>query len=729
MKLKLILAIVVSVSVLLGQVGLHTHVYADQSERPFDLPDTSRPPVNAGVIEVSTFDQLLYVSWYQELYRDKHIKLMNSINMFNNSWIPWIPIKDFIGTFDGNYYDISNMNIYQSVTDTTSQTWGMFANIGFDAVIKNMTLTNFTVSGTALGMGILAGANYGEITNVGIIGGMVDQRKEDQTPLMYAGGLVGYNNSRIENVYSTSMVKSNNNSNTISHVGGIAGANAYHIENAYATGAISTNSIYKDGLASLFLSYPSLSFYDRETTGIGENEQRSVDLSTEEMLDQDSYNKYWDFENTWSILPGKTYPYLKSMRTVTPEVLSSGFENTAYIQQLQIPTSNYTPSDLIWEAVSLPIGLSLGNDGTISGTPTSNGDHSITVVVYSPSTHIVYGSGSISLTINPPPASNSPTKQQIDISNNLAPAADTVTVGGLQTDDIIKIYSAADGNLLSSATVPSGQTSVSASVDQLGTIAGQVYVSVTNPGKSESTRTAKAYEAESTPTPTPTPTPTSTPTPSPTPSPTPKPEIEQSTPVFNDKVNADVVRDIIEKAHNAPKLTFSDVPASSWSATFIDLAGRMGIVKGYEDGSFNPTKIITRAEFADMLAKALSLNGGSGFFPDVQGHWAEHAIQTLKSNGIIIGYRDGLFKPDQPITRAEMVTMMTRVLDIKTFTTGKPFSDIQDHWAEDAIIAAAHAGLVSGIGDNKFDPDAHATREQAVAMIIRMLNLTLGLKL
>jgi hypothetical protein len=476
---------------LFGQVGLSTHVYADPSKRPYELPISTKPPEIAGVVEVSTFNQLQYISWYEELYRDKQIKLMNSINMFNT---PWIPIENFTGTFDGNNYDISNLIIHQPVSDNSYLSWGMFAQTESSAIIKNMTLTNFTVDGKAQFMGTLAGSNLGDIKNVGIIGGKVDQLANG-VDFSNVGGVTGRNDGKIVNVYSTSKLSAFNTS-TLNVIGGITGTNIYlnYISNTYATGAVIADSTNytKNGLNGFRKS--AQSYYDRETTGIGGTGTEA--LSTQDMLNQSSFLG-WDFQNIWSILPGKTYPFLKGMHSVTPEALSPAFENTVYSQKLQIPTSNYTPSDLIWEAISLPPGLLLANDGMLTGTPTSIGNQSFTVVVYSPSTHIVYGSGSTSLLINPNPNSNAPTVNDIDIVNNLAPTTDTVAVKALHAGDVIKVYdSLTSGNLLSSATVPIGQTSVTASVYQLGTTAGQVYVSATSTGKTESTRTAKAYEAE-----------------------------------------------------------------------------------------------------------------------------------------------------------------------------------------------------------------------------------------
>ena len=229
-----------------------------------------------------------------------------------------------------------------------------------------------------------------------------------------------------------------------------------------------------------------------------------------------------------------------------------------------------------------------------------------------------------------------------------------------------------------------------------------------------------------------TPAPTATPAPTSAPTPAPTPVVNQDKPVFNDKVNVGAIRAIAEKAQNTPPKPFSDVPAQSWSAATIDLATRMGIVSGDTNGTFNPTKLTTRAEFATMFVNALGLTpSGTSSFSDAKGHWAEDAIQALKSNGIISGYGDGSFKPDQTISRAEIVTMIIKVMTIKASTSGNQFSDVKGNWAQNAINAAADAGIISGTGNGKFDPNANATKEQSVTMIIRMLNVTLdlGLKL
>lgn len=203
--------------------------------------------------------------------------------------------------------------------------------------------------------------------------------------------------------------------------------------------------------------------------------------------------------------------------------------------------------------------------------------------------------------------------------------------------------------------------------------------------------------------------------------------------VFNDKVNGDAVKDRVTKAiETAPSEPFKDVKDSHWVPNAIDLAAKIGFVTGYQDGSFHPESKITRAEFATMLVKAMGLESRADSpFTDSKSHWAENAINALKANGIVNGYGDGSFKPDQDISRAEIVTMLAKFMDLSQVSTTAKFNDVNSKWAQNDINALANAGIVSGKSDDKFDPNAQSSRVEAVTMILRMLNvnLNLGLKL
>ena len=138
------------------------------------------------------------------------------------------------------------------------------------------------------------------------------------------------------------------------------------------------------------------------------------------------------------------------------------------------------------------------------------------------------------------------------------------------------------------------------------------------------------------------------------------------TPVLDASVDGAAVKANLAKAlADTTPVTFSDVPANSWSISSITLAAKAGFVKGYADGTFLPKKNVTRAEFASMLAKALGLSNAAKLaFTDVkEDHWAHAAISALESLGFINGYGDGSFKPNQSITRAEMITILARVID------------------------------------------------------------------
>ncbi|WNS44039.1 Ig-like domain-containing protein [Paenibacillus sp. MMS20-IR301] len=197
-------------------------------------------------------------------------------------------------------------------------------------------------------------------------------------------------------------------------------------------------------------------------------------------------------------------------------------------------------------------------------------------------------------------------------------------------------------------------------------------------------------------------------------------------PGFNDKVNPDTVRLIAERGKKAPPVTFTDVNPDSWSAQLIERASRMGMVSGFADGLFKPAGKVTRAEFAVMVVRAFGLSSAGGSqFTDTQAHWAVNEIAVLRALGISSGYSDGSFHPNQQITRAEIVGMLARLVDYAP--AAKPaFSDTASSWAAGPIEAFAAYGIVSGAGEGKFMPNASASRAEAVAIIVRMIDRLVG---
>ena len=108
---------------------------------------------------------------------------------------------------------------------------------------------------------------------------------------------------------------------------------------------------------------------------------------------------------------------------------------------------------------------------------------------------------------------------------------------------------------------------------------------------------------------------------------------------------------------------YSDVNAGDWFNNAISTLSNAGIVTGYNDGTFRPNQPITRGEMAKIIANFANLKSGDKTFTDLAGHWSKTYVELAAGNGWIAGYPDGSFRPDQKITRAETVTMINRVLD------------------------------------------------------------------
>ena len=112
-------------------------------------------------------------------------------------------------------------------------------------------------------------------------------------------------------------------------------------------------------------------------------------------------------------------------------------------------------------------------------------------------------------------------------------------------------------------------------------------------------------------------------------------------------------------------------------------------------------------------------------FRDVDNHWAKDAVNNLGSRMIISGIGDGLFAPDREITRAEFAAIMVRALGLKPEAKETPFKDVRaGEWYSGNIKTAAEYGIIYGYGNGNFGPNDRITREQAMAMIARAMKIT-----
>ncbi|TBL71075.1 S-layer homology domain-containing protein [Paenibacillus thalictri] len=146
-------------------------------------------------------------------------------------------------------------------------------------------------------------------------------------------------------------------------------------------------------------------------------------------------------------------------------------------------------------------------------------------------------------------------------------------------------------------------------------------------------------------------------------------------------------------------------------------------INGYPDGTFGPEKNITRAEMASLLARVSdkAATKSSIAYTDVASlHWAKDAIDQATKMGLMEGYNGGSFKPEQTITRAEMAAILSRISG-NSASSGDSFNDVNGHWAQSAVAQAKAAGYIDGYADGTFRPEQTLTRAEAVTMINKLL--------
>ena len=149
---------------------------------------------------------------------------------------------------------------------------------------------------------------------------------------------------------------------------------------------------------------------------------------------------------------------------------------------------------------------------------------------------------------------------------------------------------------------------------------------------------------------------------------------------------------------------------------------------GYEDGTVRPNGSISRAEVATVLfrllkddVRAQNLTKDNAC-SDVSGTaWYAAAVSTLSKMGVISGYPDGTFRPNASITRAEFAAMIAR-FDETAKSADTPFTDISGHWAENAIGKAYGNGWVEGSSKTVFCPESNLTRAETATLLNRVLH-------
>lgn len=183
-----------------------------------------------------------------------------------------------------------------------------------------------------------------------------------------------------------------------------------------------------------------------------------------------------------------------------------------------------------------------------------------------------------------------------------------------------------------------------------------------------------------------------------------------------------------------PYLVLSDI-SGHWAEYNIQKALELGISDGYKDKTFRPDRTITRAEFCRFVVSALGysqVNSPKLGFRDRNAipSWARGFVARAVEKGIVSGYSDGKFKPDRPISREEMASMLIRAMGLQNEANTRKnnwlnFNDYRQiqPWARGTVVVAVEKGIIKGYDGNNLGPARKASRAEAVTMIIKMLSI------
>lgn len=177
--------------------------------------------------------------------------------------------------------------------------------------------------------------------------------------------------------------------------------------------------------------------------------------------------------------------------------------------------------------------------------------------------------------------------------------------------------------------------------------------------------------------------------------------------------------------------TFYDC-SQHWARTSIEAAASAGWVNGVSAGKFQPNGTLTRAAFVTMLGRMAGVKDTdytTSVFRDVpDGEWYTSFVVWATENGIVDGYGDGIFLPQNNITRQEMAKIMAKYLNWKGLDT-TPSSEISSYpindlntiggWALEPVCFCYEQGLLNGRGSN-FAPQANASRAEACVVLCRL---------
>ncbi len=183
------------------------------------------------------------------------------------------------------------------------------------------------------------------------------------------------------------------------------------------------------------------------------------------------------------------------------------------------------------------------------------------------------------------------------------------------------------------------------------------------------------------------------------------------------------------------KMSFTDVASGVWYQEAVDFVSARDLFKGIGADQFAPTKTMTRAMFATVIARLdgadLSAYKESKFTDVNINSWYGASVAYAKEKGIVNGTGNGKFSPNAEISREEMAVMLNNYIKYREIildtVNDTPFSDSEkvSSWAKDAVAAIHRYGIINGVGNNTFEPSNNAQRSHVAQIFMNLINAIL----
>ncbi len=180
-------------------------------------------------------------------------------------------------------------------------------------------------------------------------------------------------------------------------------------------------------------------------------------------------------------------------------------------------------------------------------------------------------------------------------------------------------------------------------------------------------------------------------------------------------------------------IVIPDIPVTPaepvYEPNWLNTTDHFGYIIGYEDGTIKPNASITRAEVATIFFRLLTDEARDKFWTETNSYsdvaetaWYNNAVSTLSRMGILGGYEDGSFRPNDSITRAEFAKIAVSFFEYEDISAENIFTDVAaGSWYESFVAVAAKLGLIEGYAGNVYRPNESITRAEACTIINRTL--------